>query len=54
MDKQGIIDQDLVQIKNLSKSFDDNFFTESSKNSVMAVNDVSLSLIHISEPTRHA
>ena len=59
--KKGIIDQDLVQIKDLSKSFDDNFFTESPKNSVMAVNDVSfeikegesfglvgeLSLIHI-------
>ncbi len=42
--KKGIIDQDLVQIKNLSKSFDDNFFTESSKNSVMAVNDVSFKI----------
>ncbi|MDA9726156.1 ABC transporter ATP-binding protein, partial [Candidatus Pelagibacter sp.] len=42
--KKGIIDQDLVQIKNLSKSFDDNFFTESSKNSVMAVNDVSFDI----------
>ena len=42
--KKRIIDQDLVQIKNLSKSFDDNFFTESSKNSVMAVNDVSFDI----------
>jgi len=42
--KKVIIDQDLVQIKNLSKSFDDNFFTESSKNSVMAVNDVSFDI----------
>ena len=42
--KKGIIDQNLVQIKNLSKSFDDNFFTESSKNSVMAVNDVSFEI----------
>ncbi len=42
--KKEIIDQDLVQIKNLSKSFDDNFFTESSKNSVMAVNDVSFDI----------
>ena len=42
--KKEIIDQDLVQIKNLSKSFDDNFFTESSKNSVMAVNDVSFEI----------
>jgi peptide/nickel transport system ATP-binding protein len=42
--KKKIIKQDLVQIKNLSKSFDDNFFTESSKNSVMAVNDVSFNI----------
>ncbi len=42
--KKVIIDQDLVQIKNLSKIFDDNFFTESSKNSVMAVNDVSFDI----------
>ena len=28
----------------MSKSFDDNFFTESSKNSVMAVNDVSFDI----------
>ena len=30
--------------KNLNKSFDDNFFTENSKNSVMAVNDVSFEI----------
>ncbi len=42
--KKEIINQDLVQIKNLNKSFDDNFFTESSKNSVMAVNDVSFDI----------
>ena len=42
--KKEIIKQDLVQVKNLSKSFDDNFFTESSKNSVMAVNDVSFNI----------
>jgi peptide/nickel transport system ATP-binding protein len=42
--KKDIVEQDLVQIKNLSKSFDDNFFTESSKNSVMAVNDVSFDI----------
>jgi len=42
--KKEIVEQDLVQIKNLSKSFDDNFFTESSKNSVMAVNDVSFNI----------
>ena len=39
--KKEIIKQELVKVKNLSKTFDDNFFTESSKNSVMAVNDVS-------------
>jgi peptide/nickel transport system ATP-binding protein len=42
--KKEIMKQDLVQVKNLSKSFDDNFFTESSKNSVMAVNDVSFEI----------
>jgi peptide/nickel transport system ATP-binding protein len=42
--KKEIAEQDLVQIKNLSKSFDDSFFTESSKNSVMAVNDVSFNI----------
>ena len=42
--KKEIIEQDLVKVKNLSKTFDDNFFTESSKNSVMAVNDVSFNI----------
>ena len=42
--KKEIVKQDLVQVQNLSKSFDDNFFTESSKNSVMAVNDVSFNI----------
>ena len=42
--KKEILNQDLVQIKNLNKSFDDNFFTENSKNSVMAVNDVSFEI----------
>ncbi len=42
--KKSIVKQDLIQIKNLSKSFDDNFFTESTKNSVMAVNDVSFNI----------
>jgi len=42
--KKEIIDQGLVQIKSLSKNFDDNFFTESSKNSVMAVNGVSFDI----------
>ena len=36
--------KDLVQVKNLSKTFDDSFFIESSKNSVMAVNDVSFNI----------
>ena len=42
--KKKIIKQDLVQVKDLSKSFDDNFFTENSKNSVMAVNKVSFEI----------
>ena len=39
-----IRDRDLVKVKNLSKTFDDNFFTESTKNSVMAVDDVSFNI----------
>ena len=42
--KKEISNKDLVKVKNLSKSFDDSFFTESSKNSVMAVNDVSFNI----------
>ena len=42
--KKEITSQDLVQVKNLTKSFDDNFFTENSKNTVMAVNDVSFQI----------
>ncbi len=42
--KREITSQDLVQVKNLCKSFDDNFFTENSKNSVLAVNDVSFEI----------
>ena len=42
--KKEIINQNLVEVKNLNKSFDDNFFTENSKNSVMAVNDVSFEI----------
>jgi len=42
--KKEISNKDLVQVKNLSKTFDDSFFTESSKNSVVAVNDVSFNI----------
>ena len=42
--KKEIVNQDLVQVKNLSKTFDDNFFIESTKNSVMAVDDVSFDI----------
>ena len=42
--KKEIKKQKLVEVKNLSKSFDDNFFTENSNNSVMAVNDVSFNI----------
>ena len=42
--KKEIIKQDLIQVKDLSKSFDDNFFTENSKNSVMAVKNVSFNI----------
>jgi peptide/nickel transport system ATP-binding protein len=42
--KKEIINQDLVKVKNLSKTFDDSFFTESSKNSVMAVDNVTFDI----------
>ncbi len=42
--KNIIVDQNLIEIKNLSKTFDDSFFTENTKNSVMAVDDVSLNI----------
>jgi len=42
--KKEIVDQDLVKVKNLSKTFDDSFFIESTKNSVMAVDDVSFNI----------
>ena len=42
--KKEISNKDLVQVKNLSKTFDDSFFKESSKNSVMAVNNVSFNI----------
>ncbi len=42
--KQKISDRNLVEVQNLSKSFDDNFFTESIKDSVMAVNDISFNI----------
>ena len=42
--KKNIVDQNLVKIQNLSKSFDDSFFTENTKNSVMAVDDVSFDI----------
>jgi len=42
--KQEINNVDLVQVKNLCKTFDDSFFTENPKNSVMAVNDVSFNI----------
>ena len=42
--KKEISNQDLVQVNNLNKSFDDNFFAESSKNSVLAVDNVSFQI----------
>ena len=42
--KKEITNQNLIEVKNLSKSFDDNFFTENIKNSVMAVNNVSFKI----------
>ena len=43
-EKKELRNKDLVQVKNLSKTVDDSFFTESSKNSVMAVDDVTFDI----------
>ena len=43
-DKKKIISQDLIEIKNLKKNFQDGIFTETSKNTVMAVDDVSFNI----------
>jgi len=42
--KKEIISQDLIKIKNLKKTFQDGIFTETSKNTVMAVDDVSFEI----------
>ena len=42
--KKKIISQDLIEIKNLKKTFQDGIFTETSKNTVMAVDDVSFNI----------
>ena len=42
--KKKLIEQDLVQVKNLSKSFNDNFFSENSKNAVIAVDNISFDI----------
>ena len=43
-DKKKIISQDLIKMKNLKKTFQDGIFTETSKNMVMAVDDVSFNI----------
>jgi len=42
--KKKIISQDLIKMKNLKKTFQDGIFTETSKNTVMAVDDVSFNI----------
>jgi peptide/nickel transport system ATP-binding protein len=42
--KKEIISQDLIKIKNLKKTFQDGIFTETTKNTVMAVDDVSFNI----------
>ena len=42
--KKQITSQDLIKIKNLHKNFSDGFFTEASKNSINAVNDVTFNI----------
>ena len=43
-DKREISKKDLVQIKNLSKTFNEGFFTEKSQNNVLAVDTVSFNI----------
>ena len=41
-DKKELVSRNLVEVKNVKKTFDDSFFlSEANKDSVMAVNDVS-------------
>ena len=42
--KREILKEDLVQIKNLSKTFNDGFFTEKSQNNILAVDTVSFNI----------
>ena len=42
--KRKLISQNLIEIKNLKKTFQEGMFTESSKNTVMAVDDVSFNI----------
>ena len=42
--KREILKKDLVQIKNLSKTFNEGFFTEKSQNNVLAVDTVSFNI----------
>jgi len=42
--KKKIISQDLIKIKNLKKTFQDGIFTETTKNTVIAVDDVSFNI----------
>ena len=42
--KKKIVSQDLIKIKNLKKTFQDGIFNETSKNTVMAVDDVSFNI----------
>ena len=42
--KKKIISQDLIKVKNLKKTFQDGIFTETLKNTVMAVDDVSFNI----------
>ena len=42
--KREILNQDLIQIRNLSKNFNEGFFTEKNQNNILAVDDVSFNI----------
>ena len=42
--KREILNQDLIQIRNLCKNFNEGFFTEKNQNNILAVDDVSFNI----------
>ena len=43
--KKNLTSQNLIEVKNLKKTFQEGMFNEASKNTIMAVDDVSFNII---------